>query len=172
MEVWRFIFYKLCGKIQNKYFKKEDRKKRKKQMMMTMKKMKMMMMRRKDEDDEETLIGSSSSPDLETLVGSPSPSSPDLQTRPRTNLIRRIADAVAGLARSVTAAIAGTPDNFPINNVGCTNRDSDNAAEDKYRVRCEKVRGGLRAGLLPELPQVPPRTCGFVKRIKNIKMTP
>ena len=131
MEVWRFIFYKLCGKIQNKYFKKEDRKKKKKQMiMMTMKKMKMMMMRRKHEEDEETLIGSPSSSDLEMLIGSPSPSSPDLRTR--TNLIRRIADAVASLARSVTAAVAGSPDNIPVNNVGHTNRNSDNAAKEEY----------------------------------------
>ena len=65
MEVWRFIFYKLCGKIQNKYFKKESRKKRKKQMMMMLKKMRMMM-RRKEEDDEETLIWPPSSPDLRT----------------------------------------------------------------------------------------------------------
>ena len=106
-------------------------------MMMTMKKMKMMMMmRRKDENDEETLIGLSSSPDLETLVGSPS--SLDLRTRPRTNLIRRIADAVAGLARSVTAAVAGTPDNIPINNIGLANRDSKNTAEDKYEYDVRK----------------------------------
>ena len=125
MEVWRFIFYKLCGKIQNKYFKKEDRKKRKKQMiMMMMKKMRMMMMRRKYEDDEETLIGSPSSPDLRTLSMMPT------TTLPRRNLIRRIADAVAGLARSVTAAVAGTPDNVPINNVSRTNRDSDNTAKE------------------------------------------
>ena len=143
MEVWRFIF-KTMWEIQNKYFKKEDNKKRKKQMMMTMKKMKMMM-RCKDVDDEETLIGSSSSPYLETLVGSPSPSSPDLQTRPR-NLIRRIADAVASLARSVTAAVAGAPDNVLINNIGRTNHDSDNATENKFEYDVRKcVVGSERA---------------------------
>ena len=117
-------------------------------MMMTMKKMKMMMMmQRKNEDEEETLIGSwLSSPDLEMLVGSPSPWSPDLQTRPRRNLIRRIADAVASLARSVTAAVAGTPDNILVNNVSRTNRDSDNAAENKFEYDVRKcVVGSERA---------------------------
>ena len=144
MEVWRFIFYKLCGKIQNKYFKKEDRKKRKKQMiMMTMKKMRMMMMRRKYEDDEETLIGSPSSPDISGRRLRPSTPT---TTLPRRNLIRRIADAVAGLARSVTAAVAGTPDNIPVNNIGRTNRDSDNAAEDEYEYHVRKcVVGSERA---------------------------
>ena len=114
-------------------------------MMMMMKKMKMMMMRRKDEDDEEMLIGSSSSsPGLETLVGSPSPSSPDLRTRPRTNLIRRIADAVAGLVRSVTATIAGTPDNVLANNIGRTSRDSDNATEDKFEYNVRKCMVGSK----------------------------
>ena len=114
-------------------------------MMMTMKKMKMMT-RRKDEDEEETLIGSSSSLDLETLVGSPSPWSPDLQTRPRRNLIRRIADAVVGLARSVTAVVARTPDNVLINNVNHTNHDSDNAAENKFEYDVRKcVVGSERA---------------------------
>ena len=120
---------------------------------------------------KKTLIGSSS-PDLETLVGSPSPSSPDLRTRPRRNLIRRIADAVADLARSVTAAVAGTPDNILINNIGPHQPRLRQCRREQVRVQCEKVRGGLRAVLLPELPQVPPRTCGFVIRIKNIKMTP
>ena len=116
-------------------------------MMMTMKKMKMMMMRRKDEDEEDTLIGSSSSsPDLETLVGPPSPWSPDLRTRPRRNLIRRIADAVAGLARSVTATVARTPDKILVNNVSRTNCDSDNATENKFEYDVRKcVVGSERA---------------------------
>ena len=55
-----------------------------------------------------------------------------------TNLIRQIADAVAGLARSVTATFAGTPDNIPVNNVGRTNRDSNHTAEDEYKYDARK----------------------------------
>ena len=122
------------GKIQNKYYKKEASKKRKKQMMMTMKKMKMMMMMRGKQDDEETLISSPSSSDPESPIWSPS--SPDL--RSRRNVIRRIVDAVAGLARSVTAAVSGTPDVPVTNNVGCTNH----ITEDEFLYDARKCMVG------------------------------
>ena len=117
-------FFKTMWENQNKYYKKEDSRKRKKQMMMTMKKMKMMMMMRGKQDNEELLISSPSSLDPESLIWSPS--SPDL--RPRRNVIRRIVDVVADLARSVTAAVSGTPDVPVANNIGRTNH----VTEDEF----------------------------------------
>ena len=52
-------------------------------------------------------------------------------TLPSRSLIRRFADAVAGLVRSVTATVAGTPDNVLVNDVGCNIGASDNAAKDE-----------------------------------------
>ena len=111
-------------------------------MMMTMKKMRMRMRgERLREDDEELLLGrlkAPSSPDLQksspstlmtTTIGPPTM----LPTMawPRRSLIRQIADAVAGLSRSATAAVAGTPENVPTNDVDRNNSASHNAAEDE-----------------------------------------
>ena len=65
---------------------------------------------------------------------------------PRRSLIRQIADVVAGLARSVTATVAGTPDNDPANDdVGRNNRASDNAAEDEDDYKAAKcIVGSIR----------------------------
>ena len=111
-------------------------------MMMTMKKMRMMMRHeRLREDDEETLLEPPSPPDLRTsspsMMTTTGPLTPPPTTKlPRRSFIRQIADTVAGLARSVTAAVAGTQDNVPANDVIRNNSTSDNTAgdEDDYDV--------------------------------------
>ena len=52
-------------------------------------------------------------------------------TLSRRSLIRRFADAVADLARTVTTAFSRSPDNIPANNVDCTNSVSNHVTKDE-----------------------------------------